>query len=70
MSEPRYPLTARLERGRVRHIARYLKPDSDTVATLCGKRGRAVPTAAYTPVCAACAARPNPQDCRSYGGTE
>lgn len=67
---PRYPMTARLDRGRVRHTARWFTAAEDAVATACGKRGHRVDDGADLPLCAACAARPNPQDCRSYGGTD
>ncbi len=64
---PRYPITARLERGRVRHMARWATVGEGIVVTLCGKRGRYVDDGADAAGrCAACAAKPNPQDCRSY----
>jgi hypothetical protein len=64
MSEPRFPLTVRLKGGRVNHKGRELA--EGIVQTLRGKRGTSVPTARWRDLCAACAARPEPIDCRSY----
>jgi len=62
---PRYPLSVRLPRGRVRHLARMVS--TGTVATACGKRSRnALLGVSDRPICAACMAKPNPIDCRSY----
>lgn len=62
--EARYPLTVRFDRGRVRHLAREVA--EGVYATACGKRGRSVPAGTYRAMCAACMAKPNPIDCRSY----
>ncbi|MBH1939145.1 hypothetical protein I5Q34_33635 [Streptomyces sp. AV19] len=66
MTDPRYPITARLPRGRVRHNARPID-GSPLVQTLCGKRDTPVDDGASLPHCAACAAKPvPPTDQRSY----
>ena len=64
MSEPRYPLKARLSGGRVRHMARTFS--IGIVVTACGKRGPVADDGTDRPLCTACASKPNPQDCRSY----
>lgn len=64
MAESRYPLTVRFDRGRVRHLAR--ETANGGIATACGKRGRALVGVSERPMCAACMAKPNPIDCRSY----
>jgi hypothetical protein len=64
MPEPRYPLTVRLKGGRVNHKGREVV--EGIYRTLCGKRGTSVPTSRDRGLCAACAARPEPIDCRSY----
>lgn len=65
MPGPRYPLTAALPGGRVRHSARLLD-DGPAVITLCGKRGVPTGDGAALRWCSACANRPNPQGQRSY----
>lgn len=57
-------MKARLHGGRVRHMARTFS--SGVVATACGKRGKIADEGTNRPMCAACASKPNPQDCRSY----
>ncbi|KAB7850171.1 hypothetical protein [Streptomyces mobaraensis] len=67
MTEPRYPLTVALPRGRVRHNARH--GAGGCVHTLCGKRDKPVGDGANLPWCSACSARPNPLDQRSLPPT-
>jgi hypothetical protein len=51
-------------------MARWVTVGQGIVATLCGKRGRKADDGTGLPLCAACADKPNPQDCRSYGATD
>lgn len=64
MSLPQYPMTIRLKGGRVHHMARRASVEG-LVRTLCGKLGTPSPDGVHRSLCKACAAKPNPQDCRA-----